>query len=102
MLPDHARDACTLWVVHTYLTDLFLISPRLGVRSPTKGRGKTLLLDVLDRAVTNARARLRAGGAGKCRVEELKQFRIFERTRHRRSLLIDQRPLALDATGDVK
>src|SRR5262245_8106633 len=38
----------------------------------------------------------------KCGVEELEQFQIFERTRHRRSPLIDQPPLALDATGDVK
>src|SRR5262245_19018111 len=43
-----------LWVVHSYLTDQFLISPRLGVRSPTKGCGKTLLLDVLDRVVARS------------------------------------------------
>jgi hypothetical protein len=40
-----------LWVAHTYLLDRFLVSPRLGVRSPTKGCGKTLLLDVLGRLV---------------------------------------------------
>jgi len=45
VLPDHAGDACTLWVVHTYLTDRFLISPRLGVRSPTKGCGKAAAPD---------------------------------------------------------
>jgi Protein of unknown function (DUF3631) len=51
VLPEHACDACALWVVHTYLVDRFLVSPRLGVRSPTKGCGKTLLLDVLGRLV---------------------------------------------------
>jgi hypothetical protein len=49
VLPEHACDASALWVVHTYLLDRFLVSPRLGVRSPTKGCGKTLLLDVLGR-----------------------------------------------------
>jgi hypothetical protein len=47
VISDTGRDACALWVVHSYLTEHFLVSPRLGVRSPTKGCGKTLLLDVL-------------------------------------------------------
>jgi hypothetical protein len=47
VMSDTGRDACALWVVHSYLTEHFLVSPRLGVRSPTKGCGKTLLLDVL-------------------------------------------------------
>jgi putative DNA primase/helicase len=51
VMSDAARDAAALWVLHTYLTDCFLVSPRLGVRSPTKGCGKTLLLDVLGRLV---------------------------------------------------
>jgi putative DNA primase/helicase len=51
VLPEHACDASALWVAHTYLLDRFLVSPRLGVRSPTKGCGKTLLLDVLGRLV---------------------------------------------------
>jgi Protein of unknown function (DUF3631) len=48
---DHARDAAALWVVHTYLLDCFLTSPRLAVRSPMKRCGKTTLLDVLMRLV---------------------------------------------------
>lgn len=51
VMSDAARDAAALWVLHTYLIDCFLVSPRLGVRSPTKGCGKTLLLDVLGRLV---------------------------------------------------
>jgi putative DNA primase/helicase len=47
VMSDAARDAGALWVVHTYLTDRFVVSPRLGVRSATKGCGKTLFLDVL-------------------------------------------------------
>jgi hypothetical protein len=37
--------------MHTFLLDGFTISPRLGIRSPTKGCGKTTLLDVLGRLV---------------------------------------------------
>jgi len=51
VMSDHCRDASALWVVHSFLTDRFLVSPRLGIRSPTKGCGKTLLLDVLGRLV---------------------------------------------------
>src|SRR5215467_1908373 len=80
VLPDHARDACALWVLHTYLTDCFLISPRLGVRSPTKGCGKTLLLDVLDRVV--------ARPLPTANVTAAAIFRVIEA--HRPTLLVDE------------
>jgi hypothetical protein len=80
VLPDHARDVCALWVVHTYLTDCFLISPRLGVRSPTKGCGKTLLLDVLDRVV--------ARPLPTANVTAAAIFRVIEA--HRPTLLVDE------------
>jgi len=80
VLPDHARDACTLWILHTYLTDCFLISPRLGVRSPTKGCGKTLLLDVLDRVV--------ARPLPTANVTAAAIFRVIEA--HRPTLLVDE------------
>jgi putative DNA primase/helicase len=44
---DAARDTAALWTVHTYLLDMFMITPRLGVVSPVKRCGKTTLLDVL-------------------------------------------------------
>jgi putative DNA primase/helicase len=47
VMTEHTRHACALWVVHSYLLDQFMISPRLAVRSPVKGCGKTTLLDVL-------------------------------------------------------
>jgi Protein of unknown function (DUF3631) len=75
VLPDHARDACALWVTHTYLTDRFLISPRLGVRS-----GKTLLLDVLDRVV--------ARPLPTANVTAPAIFRVIEA--HRPTLLVDE------------
>ena len=51
VLSDHSRDAAALWVVHSYLIDCFLVSPRLAICSPTKQCGKTTLLDVLGRLV---------------------------------------------------
>jgi putative DNA primase/helicase len=51
VLSDHAARACACWVVHTFLTDGFLVSPRLSISSPTKGCGKTTLLDVVFRLV---------------------------------------------------
>ena len=51
VLPEHAARACACWVVHTYLVEHFLVSPRLGISSPTKGCGKTTLLDVVKRLV---------------------------------------------------
>jgi Protein of unknown function (DUF3631) len=51
VLSDAGRDTSTLWVLHAYLLNSFLVSPRLCVRSPTKGCGKTVLLDVLARLV---------------------------------------------------
>ena len=51
VLPDHACDAVALWCAHTFLLDRLMISPRLGIRSPTKGCGKTTLLDVVAQLV---------------------------------------------------
>ena len=46
-LPSGAEDAAGLWVVHTYLFDRHMISPRLALLSPEKRCGKTTLLGLL-------------------------------------------------------
>jgi Protein of unknown function (DUF3631) len=51
IMPDYSRDAAALWIVHSYLIDCFLVSPRLAIRSPVKRCGKTTLLDVIARLV---------------------------------------------------
>jgi putative DNA primase/helicase len=51
IMAEHSRTLSALWAAHTYLLDCFLISPRLGVRSPVRRCGKTTLLDVLARLV---------------------------------------------------
>src|SRR5215831_5405949 len=80
VLTDHPRDIIALWTLHTYLIDRFLVSPRLGIRSPTKGCGKTLLLDVL--------ARLVARPLPTANVTPAAIFRVVEA--HRPTLLIDE------------
>jgi hypothetical protein len=80
VLPEHACDASALWVIHTYLLDRFLVSPRLGVRSPTKGCGKTLLLDVLGRLVLRP--------LPTANVSSSAIFRVIEG--HRPTLLVDE------------
>jgi hypothetical protein len=46
-LPDGAADAIALWIMHAHTYEAFIHSPRLNFRSPMKGCGKTLALDVL-------------------------------------------------------
>lgn len=47
VLPSHAAEALTLWVVHTYVIDAGDVSPILAVTSPTKRCGKTTLIKLL-------------------------------------------------------
>ena len=48
---DEQAWAVTLWCAFTNVYDSFMICPILAVTSPTKGCGKSLLLDVISRAV---------------------------------------------------
>jgi len=47
VLPPHAAEAVSLWVLHACALEAFTISPLLVVNSPTKRSGKTLLLQVI-------------------------------------------------------
>jgi hypothetical protein len=58
VLPDVAADAIALWILHTWLVNAFMISPRLALTSPTKGCGKTTVLRLLNQL---ARRPKRAG-----------------------------------------
>jgi putative DNA primase/helicase len=80
VMTEHSRNLAALWVVHSYLLDEFLITPRLAVRSPTKRCGKTTLLDVLTRLVYRP---LPAANVSAAAV-----FRVVES--HRPCLLIDE------------
>src|SRR5262245_42118308 len=92
VMPDHCRDLCALWVLHTYLIDRFLISPRLAIRSPTKGCGKTLLLDVLGRLVLRP--------LPSTNVTPAAIFRVIEA--HRPTLLIDEADTFLSHNDELR
>ncbi|MBV8548783.1 MAG: DUF3631 domain-containing protein [Alphaproteobacteria bacterium] len=47
VLSEEAALAIALWVIFTYVFDVFFIAPILAIQSPEKGCGKTTLLDVL-------------------------------------------------------
>jgi hypothetical protein len=51
VVPDHAGLVCALWVLHCHAHDAAYHSPRLVLRSPTKGCGKSTLRRVLSRLV---------------------------------------------------
>ena len=48
VLPDHAAVALSLWCAHTFLMDVWSVSPLLVVVSPTKRCGKTTLLQIVE------------------------------------------------------
>jgi hypothetical protein len=51
VVPEHSDDVAALWIVHTYVMDLWEITPRLAIGSPTKQCGKSTLIDVIGRLV---------------------------------------------------
>jgi putative DNA primase/helicase len=89
---DHFRDLCSLWVVHCFLIYLFLVSPRLGIRSPTKQCGKTTLLDVLSRLVPRP--------LPTANVTSAAIFRVIEA--YRPTLLIDEADTFLYNNDDLR
>jgi putative DNA primase/helicase len=80
------------WVVHTYLLDVFLITPRLAITSPVRRCGKTTLLDVLARLVYRP---LPAANVSAAAV-----FRVIEG--HRPCLLIDEADTFLAANEELR
>ncbi len=76
----HSCDAAALWVIHTYLLDHFVISPRLAIRSPMKRCGKTTLLDVIGRLVLRPLSTANVTAAAVFRVVEA----------YRPALLVDE------------
>lgn len=92
VLSESAADTVALWVVHTYLVDVFGISPRLAITSPEKRCGKTTLLDVLTRLVMRPLQTSNATTAAIFRVVELQQP----------TLLIDEADTFLKENGELR
>lgn len=47
-LPDGAAEVTAIWVLHTYVSDGYVFTPRLFIHSPEPRCGKTTLLDILE------------------------------------------------------
>jgi hypothetical protein len=92
ILPEHACRAVALWIVHSYLTESFLISPRLCICSPTKGCGKTTLLDVISRMALRPLAASNVSAAA--------IFRVIEKCRP--TLLIDEADSFLGNSDELR
>jgi hypothetical protein len=80
VLPEQAADTVALWSVFTHAVNAFMISPRLAIVSPTKGCGKTTLMDCLAELVR------RPLKTSNCPAATL--FRTIEK--HQPTLLIDE------------
>jgi Protein of unknown function (DUF3631) len=79
-----------LWVVHAYLIDRSMISPRLAIRSAVKGSGKTTCLDVLARLVPRP---LSAANVSPAAI-----FRVI--AAHAPTMLIDEADTLFGEYGD--
>jgi hypothetical protein len=80
VMSNTASHVAALWVMHSWLIDCFVVSPRLGIPSATKGCGKSLLLDVLGRLVLR--------GLRTLNITPAATFRVVES--HQPTLLIDE------------
>ncbi len=92
IMDEHARHSAALWIVHSYLLDCFMISPRLAVRSPLKRCGKTTLLDVLGCLVLRALPTANVSAAA--------VFRVVEG--YRPTLLVDEADTFLAEADDLR
>jgi putative DNA primase/helicase len=92
IMSKEAAAATVLWIVHTFLLDVFNTSPRLAITSPEKQCGKTTLLDILG-VVT--RCPLSTANATPAAI-----FRVIEMSRP--TLLIDEADTFLDNRSELR
>ena len=91
VLSDTAADAIALWVLHTWISDKFTISPRLAITSPTKGCGKTTVLRFLNLVVRRAK---RAGS-----ISPSALFRVADQFQP--TILLDETEKYIDHNSDL-
>jgi hypothetical protein len=94
------RDAITvaLWIMHTYIFDLFTCTPRLCISSPEKRCGKTTLLDVISYLVNRPLTTVSITGPAIFRtVEKAKPTVLFDEADN----TFNRRGNAADAASDI-
>jgi putative DNA primase/helicase len=90
VIREEAADAIAFWVLHTWLANDFRISPRLALTSPTKGCGKTTVLQLLNLLVRRPK---RAGS-----ISPPALFRAVEK--YQPTLLLDENEKYLEVGSD--
>jgi hypothetical protein len=78
-LRPHEYIATALWILHTFVYDRFMFTPRLALISPVHNCGKTTLLDILKATVARAE-----------KFEDPTAAAIYYAADERRTLLIDE------------
>jgi hypothetical protein len=68
----------TLWVLHTYVFDLYNFTPRLVLLSPVFGCGKTTLLILIEQLVSNPLRFIHASAASIFRVLDMPQTILLD------------------------
>jgi hypothetical protein len=91
VLSDIVADTIALWVMHTWAVNVFTMSPRLAIVSPTKGCGKTTLLRFLSHVARRAK---RAGS-----ISPPALFRAVEQFQP--TVLLDETEKYVEHGGDL-
>jgi hypothetical protein len=91
VLSNAAADAIALWILHTWLVNRFMISPRLAVVSPTKSCGKTTILRLLNKIVRRPK---RAGS-----ISPPALFRVVEQFQP--TILLDETEKYIEDGSDL-
>jgi hypothetical protein len=87
--------AVSLWILHTHCFRSFMVTPRLALRSPTPGCGKTVLIDLM--------VRLTARGKKYDAITTAALYHLIDETQP--TLLIDEADnlgIALQANGKLR
>jgi hypothetical protein len=91
VMSDEAADAIAIWVLHSWTVNRFSISPRLAIVSPTKGCGKTTILNILSKVTR----RPKTSGS----VTPAALFRAIEIIQP--TFLLDENEKYMEAGGDL-
>jgi putative DNA primase/helicase len=91
VLPERGAVTMALWSLHTWVFDVFRMTPRLNFRSAMRRSGKTTGLDLLGMTCASP---LRAEN-----ISEAAMFRVTER--HRPTLLLDEADRFLRGKDDL-
>jgi putative DNA primase/helicase len=79
VMPEDDAITAALWVLHSYIFDVFTCTPRLCITSPEKGCGKTTLLDVISCLINRSLAAVDVTGAAIFRtIEALQPTVLFD------------------------